>query len=42
MTFNASIFDHSLSVNTMCIYIVIFTVVCLAAMVFLYTKVYKK
>ena len=42
MTFNASIFDHSLSVNMMCIYVAALTLVCLAVMVFLYTKVYKK
>ena len=42
MTFNASIFGHTLPVNAMCIYIVVFTALCLGAMVFLYTKVYKK
>ena len=42
MTFNASLFDKSLSVNVMCMYIAAFTLVSLIAMVFLYTRVYKK
>ena len=42
MTFNASVFERALSVNTMCIYVMTFTLVCLAVMVFCYTKVYKK
>lgn len=42
MTFNASLFERSLSVNTMCIYIALFTVLSLITMVLLYTKVYKK
>ena len=42
MTFNASLFEKSMSVNSMCIYVVIFTFVSLLAMVFLYTKAYKK
>ena len=42
MTFNASVFEKALSVNSMCIYVLGFTLVSLLAMVFLYTKVYKK
>ena len=42
MTFNAVVFDKAFSVNTMCLYVVAFTLVSLAAMVFCYTKVYKK
>ena len=42
MTFNCSVFGNQMSVNSMCIYVMIFTLVSLAAMVFLYTKVYKK
>ena len=42
MTFNAMVFEKSLSMNTMCIYIMGFTLVSLAVMVFCYTKVYKK
>ena len=42
MTLNAVVFDKAFSVNTMCLYVVAFTLVSLAAMVFCYTKVYKK
>lgn len=42
MTFNASIFEKSLPVNAMCIYIGIFTLLSLLVMIFLYTRVYKK
>ena len=42
MTFTASLFEKSLSVNTMCIYIAGFTFVSLLVMIFFYTKVYKK
>ena len=42
MTFNCSVFGNQMSVNSMCIYVLIFTLVSLTAMVFLYTKVYKK
>lgn len=42
MTFNCSVFGNQMSVNSMCIYVFIFTLVSLTAMVFLYTKVYKK
>ena len=42
MTFNASVFEKSLPVNVMCIYIGIFTLISLLVMVFLYTRVYKK
>ena len=42
MTFNANIFDKSLPVNVMCIYIALFTIVSLFAMIILYTRVYKK
>jgi len=42
MTFNASLFNKSLSVNSMYIYIALFTFVSLLVMIFLYTKVYKK
>jgi multidrug/hemolysin transport system permease protein len=42
MTFNAVIFEKTFSVNTMCLYILAFTLVSLAVMVFCYTKVYKK
>ena len=42
MTFNAAVFEKTMSLNAMCIYVMAFTVVCLLAMVFLYTKVYKK
>ena len=34
MTFNAVVFDKAFSVNTMCLYVVAFTLVSLAAMVF--------
>ncbi len=42
MTFNASVFEKSLPVNVMCIYIGIFTLLSLLVMIFLYTRVYKK
>lgn len=42
MTFNAVIFEKTFSVNTMCLYVLAFTLVSLAVMVFCYTKVYKK
>lgn len=42
MTFNASIFEKSLPLNAMCIYIGIFTLLSLLVMIFLYTRVYKK
>ena len=42
MTFNASVFEKSMSVNAMWIYVVIFTFVSLLVMVLLYTRVYKK
>ena len=42
MTFNANVFERTLSVNTMCIYVLVFTLVSLTAMVVLYTRVYKK
>ena len=42
MTFNANVFEKSLSVNTMCIYVLVFTLVSLITMVVLYTRVYKK
>ncbi|MBO4347140.1 MAG: ABC transporter permease, partial [Lachnospiraceae bacterium] len=42
MTFNASLFEKSLPVNVMCIYIAGFTFVSLLFMIFLYTRVYKK
>ena len=42
MTFNASIFEKSLPVNAMCIYIGIFTLLSLLVMICLYTRVYKK
>ncbi len=42
MTFNASLFEKSLPVNTMCIYVGIFTLISLLAMIFFYTRVYKK
>ena len=42
MTFNAVVFDKAFSVNTMCLYVVAFPLVSLAAMVFCYPKVYKK
>jgi multidrug/hemolysin transport system permease protein len=42
MTFNASLFEKSLPVNTMCIYGCIFTLISLLAMIFFYTRVYKK
>lgn len=42
MTFNANVFGKALEVNTMCIYVMGFTLVSLAVMVFCYTKVYKK
>ena len=42
MTFNASVFEKSLPVNVMCIYIAGFTFVSLLVMIFFYTKVYKK
>ncbi len=42
MTFNAVLFDKTFSVNTMCLYVLAFTLVSLAVMVFCYTKVYKK
>ncbi|MCR5846931.1 MAG: ABC transporter permease [Lachnospiraceae bacterium] len=42
MTFNASIFEKSLPVNAMFIYIGIFTLLSLLVMIFFYTKVYKK
>lgn len=42
MTFNAALFEKTMSLNAMCIYVMVFTFVCLLATVFLYTKVYKK
>ena len=42
MTFNASVFEKSLPVNVMCIYVGIFTLLSLLVMIFLYTRVYKK
>lgn len=42
MTFNANVFEKALSVNTMCIYVLVFTLISLIAMVVLYTRVYKK
>ncbi|MBR6987784.1 MAG: ABC transporter permease [Clostridiales bacterium] len=42
MTFNCKVFGNQMSVNSMCIYVLVFTVLSLTAMVFLYTKVYKK
>ena len=42
MTFNCSVFGNQMSVNSMYIYVLVFTLVSLTAMVFLYTKVYKK
>lgn len=42
MTFNASVFGQSMSVNSMGIYVLAFTAVSLMATVFLYTRVYKK
>ena len=42
MTFNASLFGNSLTINNMCIYIAGFTFLSLIAMILLYNKAYKK
>ena len=42
MTFNAYVFEKTLSVNTMCIYVLAFTAVSLIVTVALYKKAYKK
>lgn len=42
MTFNASLFGNSLTINTMCLYVAGFTFLSLIAMILLYNKAYKK
>ena len=42
MTFNTSLFDNTMTVNSMLVYVLIFTLASLAAMIFLYKRAYKK